>query len=217
MSAPSSLLFKIYKHDVEGTSGIAIPINLNPFDFSPDPLLLLDMDLATEILKEHSKRQAARIASRIGSDKKRFRQLMALFLKGEYRITQRSAWIVNLCADKHPELIRPYLKQMIGRMQEPGVHDAVKRNVVRILQFIEIPEKLLGEVATVCFNYLSSPDEPIAVRVFSMTVLANIAQREPELKNELRLVIEQQLSGGSMGFCSRAGRVLKMIQDGSER
>jgi hypothetical protein len=175
------------------------------------------VELEAEILKEHSKRQAVRIASWVGTDKKRFRKLMELFLRGEYRVTQRSAWIVNLCADKHPELIRPYLKQMIGRMQEPGVHDAVRRNVIRILQFIEIPEKLLGEVATVCFNYLSSPGEPIAVRVFSMTVLANIAQKKPELKNELRLVIEQQLSRGSMGFCSRAEKVLKMIQDGSER
>jgi len=49
-----------------------------------------------------------------------------------------------------------------------------------------------------------------------MTVLANIAQKEPELKNELRLVIEQQLSHGSTGFCSRARKVLKMIGSGSE-
>jgi hypothetical protein len=170
------------------------------------------VELESEILKEHSKRQAVRIASWVGTDKKRFRQLMALFLKGEYRITQRSAWIVNLCADKHPELIRPYLKQMIGRMQEPGVHDAVKRNVIRILQFIEIPDGLLGEVATVCFNYLASPGEPIAVRVFSMTVLANIVQKEPDLKNELRLVIERQLSHGSMGFCARARKVLGALE-----
>jgi hypothetical protein len=175
------------------------------------------MDLESEILKEHSKRQAVRIASWISKDKKRFRQLMTLFLKGEYRITQRSAWIVSLCSDKHPELIRPYLKQMIRRMQEPGVHDAVKRNVIRILQFIEIPDALLGEVTTVCFDYLVSPNEPIAVRVFSMTVLGNIAQKEPDLKHELQLIIEQQLTYGSLGFCSRAKKVMKMIGGSSER
>ena len=96
-------------------------------------------------------------------------------------------------------------------MQQPGVHDSVKRNVIRILQFIPIPDTLLGEVASVCFNYLASPNEPIAVRVFSMTVLANIAQKEPGLKNELRLTIERQLEHGSMAFCSRARRVMKML------
>lgn len=137
---------------------------------------------------------------------------MELFLKGEYRVTQRSAWIVSGCAEKSPALIRPYLGKMIKRMQEPGVHNAVRRNVIRILQFIEIPDKLLGEVATVCFRYLGSPNEPIAVKVFSMTVLGNIAQKEPDLKNELGLVIGQQLSTGSMGFCSRAKKVMKVIE-----
>jgi hypothetical protein len=175
------------------------------------------MDLEAEILREHSKRQAVRIASWAGTDKKRFRKLMELFLRGEYRVTQRSAWIVNLCAEKHPGLIRPYLQRMIRKMQEPGVHDAVKRNVIRILQFIEIPDTLLGEVTKVCFDYLASPNEPIAVRVFSMTVLGNIAQKEPGLKHELRLVIEQQLACGGAGFCSRAGKVLKMIGGGAGR
>lgn len=193
---------------------ICIPgaIGSKVFDFADGILFLLAMDLEAEILEEHSKRQAVRIASWIGTDRTRFRQLMGLFLKGEYRTTQRSAWIVNLCADKHPLLIRPYLKQMITRMQEPGVHDAVKRNVIRILQFIPIPDKLLGEVTSVCFEYLSSPNEPIAVRVFSMTVLANIAKKEPDLKNELRLTIQQQLSHASMGICSRARKVLDMIE-----
>jgi hypothetical protein len=170
------------------------------------------VNLEAEILKEHSKRQTVRLARWIGSDKQRFRQLMSMFLNGEYRVTQRSAWILSTCAENHPTLIRPYLGKLIKKMQEPGVHDAVKRNVVRILQFVEIPERLLGEVATVCFNYLTSPSEPIAVRVFSMTVLANIAQKEPGLKNELRLVIEQQLLHGGMAFCSRARKVIKTLE-----
>ena len=143
---------------------------------------------------------------------------MDLFLHGEYRITQRSAWVVSLCADSHPRLVRPYLGQMIRmirKMQEPGVHAAVKRNVIRILQFIDIPRSLLGEVTTACFDYLASPDEPIAVRTFSMTVLANIAQKEPDLRNELRLSIEQQLLHGSPGFRSRAKKVMRLIESGS--
>ncbi len=170
------------------------------------------MNLEAEILREHSKRQATRIAEWVGSDRKRFKQLMGLFLKGEYRVTQRSAWIVNICAEKHPVLIRPYIGKMIRRMQQPDVHDAVRRNVIRILQFVEIPRALLGTVATVCFNYLASPEQPIAVKVFSMTVLGNIARKEPDLKRELLLVIDQQLQYAGAGFRSRAKRVMTMIK-----
>ena len=44
-----------------------------------------------------------------------------------------------------------------------------------------------------------------------MTVLANIAQKEPDLWNELKLSIEQQLLHCSPGFRSRARKVMKLI------
>jgi hypothetical protein len=170
------------------------------------------MNLETEILKEHSKHQSARIAKWIGRDKRRFRKLMDLFLKGEYRITQRAAWIVKHCADEHTELVLPYFNEMIDRMLEPGVHVAAKRNVIRILQDVDIPRRIAGKVATVCFEMLASAKEPVAVKVFSMTVLANTARQEPELKNEIRILIEQQMPTGSPGFRSRGMRILKKLE-----
>jgi hypothetical protein len=169
------------------------------------------MDLREEILKEHSRRQATKIANWIGPDKRRFKQLMELFLKGEYRVTQRSAWIVGCCADRYPYLITPWLRAMIKRMQEPGVHGAVKRNVVRILQFVEIPKPLLGTVVSLCFDYLGSPDEAIAVRALSMTVLLNASQKEPDLKNELKSMIELMLPNAEPAIQARARHVLKRL------
>jgi hypothetical protein len=169
------------------------------------------VNLEEEVLREHSKRQALRIAGWINKDKRRLKKLIELFLNGKYRVTQRLAWVVSICAENHPELIGPHLKEMVKKMQQPGVHDAVRRNVVRILQDIDIPNDLLGTVATVCLEYLSSADAPIAVKVFSMSVLANIAQKEPDLRMELRLIIERQLPYAGAGFRSRARNVLKII------
>ena len=169
------------------------------------------MNLRGEILREHSRRQTERIARWIGSNRRRFRQLVELFLKGEHRITQRSAWILTVCAENHPGLIRPYLQQVIEKMVEPGVHEAVRRNVVRILQEMEIPHRLLGRVATACFDFLSSGDASIAVKANSMTVLERIALKEPGMARELRLVIGQQLPFASAGFRARAKKVLARI------
>lgn len=170
------------------------------------------MDVEAEILREHTKRNAVRIARWVGNDPKRFKQLMELFLHGEYRVTQQSAWIISSCAENHPELIAPWLSAMIEKMQEPGVHDAVKRNGVRILEDVEIPRKLMGNVASICFDYLGSIDAPIAVKAFSMTVLARIAEREPELKREITQVIRQMLPFGGPAIQSRGRRVLKQLE-----
>ena len=101
---------------------------------------------------------------------------------------------------------------MINYLLKPGIHDAVKRNIVRLLQFISIPRSLQGKVADICFNYLNNPKEAIAVRVFSMTVLANLSTENPELKNELIPLIEDQLPFGSAGFRSRGIKVLRKLR-----
>jgi hypothetical protein len=89
------------------------------------------------------------------------------------------------------------------------VHDALKRNAVRILQFADIPRGLQGIVANICFELISSPDESIAVRTFSMTVLAKIARKEPELKKELDIAVRQMLPYATPAFRARAKKVLK--------
>lgn len=76
----------------------------------------------------------------------------------------------------------------------------VKRNSIRLMEDIDIPEKFHGEVMNICFGYLESPAEPLAVKVFSMSVLAKLAKEYPEIKTELKLIIEDQLPHQTAGF-----------------
>ncbi|MBI2429025.1 MAG: hypothetical protein HYV29_09575 [Ignavibacteriales bacterium] len=170
------------------------------------------MNLEAEILKEHSKRQAIKISRWIGGDEVRFAGLMTLFLTGEHHVAQRASWIVSHCADRHPHLIGPWIAKMIKRASEKNVHDAVKRNVVRVLQFVAIPKKFQGIAADLCFGFLQSVESPIAVKAFSMTVLANIADDEPDLKRELSLVLKEMLPFGSSGIRARAKKILHKIE-----
>ena len=171
------------------------------------------MDLRSEILREYSKKQVVKITNYIGNDQLRFDELMQLFLNDKYRVTQRAAWIVSHCIETYPELISPHLKKIILNLRKSELPDAVKRNTVRILQFIDIPGNLTGETADICFDFFQSSDEPIAVRCFSMTVLYNITKKEPGLKNELKLLIEKQLPHGSAGMVSRGKRILGLLNE----
>jgi len=169
------------------------------------------MNLRNEILKEHSKAQCNKIVQWVGNDQKRFAELFHLFLKDEYRVVQRAAWPVSYCVIAHPKLISKHWSKLIKNLQKPGIHDSVKRNSIRLLQDIEIPEKYEGEIMDICFKYLESPTEALAVKVFSMTVLANLSNKYPDIIPELTLLIEDQLPTQSAGFKSRAKKVLKDI------
>lgn len=172
------------------------------------------MDLRKEILAENSREHSLYIARWIGNDAARFKQLIQLFLEDEYRVVQRSAWIMSIAAEKHPELLTPHLPAMVSRMEEPGLPSAVKRNVLRVLQEISLPRELHGAVMNACFHYIEDPKEMIAIKAFSMTVLANLAKEYPDIKNEIRVILEDLLEHDpAPGIRSRAKKVLGALTD----
>ena len=170
------------------------------------------MNLREAILEEHSKTQAIKITRYISNDKSRIKELLGLFTGDEYKITQRAAWIVSSVADHHPELVAPYIPEMINKMKDKQAHVAVKRNVLRLLQKQAIPETVHGTLMNLCFDYLLDPKEAIAVRAFSMGVLEQLSHIYPEIKNELKIIIEAELTlSPSPGFLSKAKKVIKSI------
>jgi hypothetical protein len=169
------------------------------------------MNLRKAILASHSKETVTKIVQYVGKDRKRFKELVELFLEGPYRVTQRVSWPISYCVQSNPELINPWLKVILAFLKKDGIHPAVKRNTIRFLQFIEVPGKFWGPVTDICLKYLTDKKEPVAVRVFSMTVLSNLSAHIPEIRRELRLIIEDQLPYASPAFSSRAKKVLKQL------
>jgi hypothetical protein len=164
------------------------------------------MNLQAEILKADFKDQAVFVAEEINGDKEKFCLLMALFFSKDIRICQRASWVVSHCADKNPQQLMPYLDRIVKNMYN-DISDATKRNSVRVLQYVDIPENLWGETIEICFKYLTG-NEAVAIKVFSMTVLYNLSLMVPEITTELKVVIEDQLPYGSTGFKSRARKIL---------
>ena len=169
----------------------------------------LPMELEKELLAVCSKDQVVTLVNWVGNDKNRFKQLMELFLEGESKLAQKSAWVIGHCAELNPDLVNPWLKAMIKKMHQQGLHGALKRNVVRIFQFVDIPRGLQGRVANLCFDLIASENESIAARTFSITVLANIAREEPALRKELEIIVRQMLPYSTPAFRARAKKILK--------
>lgn len=169
------------------------------------------MDLRKLIIQEHSKAQVTKIVDYVADNPKRFRTLLEVFLKGPYRVTQRAAWPISHCVERYPHLIDPHLQTILNHLRKPGIHNAVKRNTMRMLQFIEIPKRFQGRVAQICFQYLQDKKEAIAIRVFSLTVLGDITKQNPGLEDELRIIIEHELPYAKPAFLSRAKKVLKNL------
>lgn len=158
------------------------------------------MKLREEILKEHSKTQCTKIVNWVGDDQQRFDELFKLFLHDEYRVVQRAGWPLSYCVIANPALINKHWKALISNLKKPNLHNAVKRNSLKFMEAIKIPVKHHGVVMDLCFKFLESPTEALAVKVYAMSVLGNLTKKYPEINSELIFMIEDQLPHQSVGF-----------------
>jgi len=170
------------------------------------------MNLKEAILKEHSKNQTMKIVRWVGSDKKRFSELMMLYLTGENIIKQRASWPFSYSAVANPKLVKPHLKKLMENLKNTDLHDGIKRNTLLILQETDIPEDLQGLAAEICFSCISSAKESIAAKCYAITTATKICKPHPKLARELRMIIEAMLPyTATAGIKVRAKRAFKEL------
>lgn len=166
-----------------------------------------NMNIREALESEHSRANIVKVVEYIGGDAGRFKKLVAIFLAGEHRTTQRAAWPLSVCAEKYPALMRPYLNMFLDLLPRKDLHNAVKRNITRLLQFVEIPKRLQGKAYSHCLDLIADQNEPIAVKAFSITVAEKIARSEPSLMDELRLVATEMIKDASPAIRVRLRRL----------
>jgi hypothetical protein len=169
------------------------------------------MKLSEEILKEHSKPHALKIAAYASSSPEKFKELMKCFMSDEYRLAQRAAWSVSWAAKKKPEMVKPYIRTLVAALEKKGVHDAVIRNSLRVLEEVEIPKAFHGRVMNTCFGFVENPNAAVAFKAFSLAILGKLMKFYPEIKQELKLVIEDNWDNETPAFRSRGRRILKSL------
>lgn len=172
------------------------------------------MDLYEILSKSPKEHKITQVIDYVNDIPVLFKQLVNIYIAGPYRVTHFTAHAIEGCLRTYPHLIRPHLRLLLNSMQRPEASDSEKRNTVRLLQFIEVPSQLRGKVIDVCFRFLQDRKEANAVRVFSMSVISRNTKDLPELRKELRLMIEAELPYATPAFRSRAGKVLRELNTG---
>lgn len=170
------------------------------------------MNIKNALALEHSKKQTMLVAEYAVQSVSNFKALLEFYFCMDTRLSQRAAWVVSTVVLMKPEIVKPFLKKIIFHLKKGGHHDAVYRNGLKVLIAVEIPKNLNGYTADLCFNFLSNSTNPVAIRCFAMTVLFHIAKAEPELKNEITMLIKNNLFFESPGFKSRAARTMRELE-----
>lgn len=161
-----------------------------------------------QLLKEHSRANTDAIANAIGNNAVEFKKIIDIVYNEKAPLPQRASWLLSTMNDKHPDLLLPYISLFISTIKKIKP-DGIKRNMVAVLASSKISKNLQGKLVNLCFDLLLSSEETVVVKVHAMQAIANIAKHHPELQNELKVAIEDQLPKTSAAFHARARRILK--------
>lgn len=170
------------------------------------------MEIADRLRHRISKKALNQVIDYVCVKRERFEELFSLFYQRTGVVRLQSAWALSYCVERCPEWITPQIGKLLRLVETADEPAGVRRNVMRMLQFATIPKRLHGRAVNACFARLMDPGEAVAVKVFAMTVCANIAEHNEEIARELVLVLEDQLPYGTAGFRSRAMKILRKLE-----
>ena len=169
------------------------------------------MDFEELLERSHSKATTVLIVNSITKDPALLNELMNVFLKGNSRLRQRASWPISFIAQKRASIMSKVIPQLTKELEKEEQHPAIYRNILRTFQYLSFPEDQEGRILNRSFELLNDIDQPIAVKVFAMTVISNLAEKYPDIKPELRVSIEALLPNGSPGIKSRGKKLLKKL------
>jgi hypothetical protein len=170
------------------------------------------MDLATELLREHSARQTQRLVRYVNSRTANLTELVDLVAGPPGRVSQLAAEILGWCAEKQPKRLVPHLPHLLPLLGPSDHHVAGRRGIARALQFVSVPDELQAETFDRCLELLGSTTEAVAVKAYALTVLTRLARLHPDLAAEVLLVLEPQLLEAPSSLRSRANTSLPILR-----
>lgn len=121
--------------------------------------------------------------------------IMEIALQGKDQIAWRAAWLCEKINDHHPGILAPYI-DAITRALPRLSHHGLRRQLLKIVTLYPIAEADRGMLTDYCLSRLEDPSDPPAVKAHAMQILYNISEAEPEMKEELRQVLEWTLETG---------------------
>jgi 8-oxo-dGTP diphosphatase len=129
------------------------------------------------------------------------------------KLAFRASWTLTKVCDKYPEIIYPFLIEIIEGLDKLNI-ESVQRSFLRIISLSDlekISQKHHGILADYCFKSLNSGFSAIAIKAYSMEIIYRLAIIYPELANELSATINIIQGEGSAGVVARGHLIMKKL------
>ncbi len=126
-------------------------------------------------------------------------------------VSWRAIWVCEKLSEVHPDWFVPLREEIIHKLLNCK-HEGSKRLLMSILYNIPVSSPISIELLNYCFDHMLAPQESIGVQALSIRMAYLLCKNEPELLQELRLILENtDVDFYSTGVKTTIRNVLKKI------
>ncbi len=157
-------------------------------------------------------------------DKSLFLPLLELSFKSVDAISIRSSWILDFVSREKLEWFYPYLDFFTDNISTVK-HDSIIRPIARICELFakaytsknnsKIKKHLtklhIDKIVETGFDWMIS-EQKVAVKAYTMETLFLFGKEINWVHEELRLILQQEISNGSPAYKARGKKILGWIQ-----
>lgn len=131
-------------------------------------------------------------------------------IHNEHPVAMRFSWVLGCICELAPGVVYPainYFFSKRGEIQIPNFN----RSLAKMFFLSGVPDEIEGEAADALFRWLQDPVSNVSTKTYTLSALNKLTIKHPELKNELKMVVEEQLYKNSSSFEKLAMKVMESL------
>ncbi|MDF3026029.1 MAG: hypothetical protein K0S23_336 [Fluviicola sp.] len=135
---------------------------------------------------------------------------LASLLNGEYKVASRFLWLLSEIGLARPDKLfaaLPFLLDFTDNM-----NPVYKTSFANFWLIAGIPPENEGKAIDMSFQWLLSNETNVTIKSRSVLVLFKLTKKYPEIKEELKLCLEDQMDKYSNDFRKRAVKILRELE-----
>ena len=118
-----------------------------------------------------------------------FEAVVSIISTNQHPHAWRATWMLGHCMDKNDSRIQGQLDTIIKAL--PGKKDGHQRELLKVLEKMELGEEQEGALFDVCVTIWETINKSPSVRMTAFKFFVKLAKKYPELKNEIRFLMEE--------------------------
>jgi hypothetical protein len=150
--------------------------------------------------------RANAVAGRAVKNPRGFSELIRCLWSDDPIVRMRAADAAEKASARNPALLKPFKKELLGLLGE-ATEQELRWHLAQMIPRLELSGKERQNVTDKLSEYLN--DRSSIVKTFAIQGLADLAQSDPDLRTDVRALIEGRVRTGTPAVRARCRKLLK--------